>query len=101
MDKWQLQHRRSLAFDEQRHQDIASIGKFDHVVMAMRHIWFDHTKLAGAAMTRISISNAALEGIEIGSARVFDWSIFKLMVAMHDVAAIMTALIIPVVEFPK
>jgi len=24
MDNWQLQHRRSLAFDEQRHQDIAS-----------------------------------------------------------------------------
>ena len=41
------------------------------------------------------------EGIEIGSARVFDWPIFKLMVAMHDMAAIMTALIIPVVEFPK
>ena len=63
MDNWQLQHRRSLAFDEQRHHDIASIGKFDRVVMAMRHIWFDHTKLSGAAMTRISISNAALEGI--------------------------------------
>ena len=34
MDNWQLQHRRSLAFDEQRHQDVASIGKFDRVVMA-------------------------------------------------------------------
>src|SRR5712664_4870762 len=33
MDNWQLQHSRSLAFDEQRHQDIASIGKFDRVVM--------------------------------------------------------------------
>jgi len=39
MDNWQLQHSRSLAFDEQRHQDIASIGKFDRVVMAMRHSW--------------------------------------------------------------
>jgi len=42
MDNWQLQHSRSLASDEQRHQDIASIGKFDRVVMAMRHIWFAH-----------------------------------------------------------
>src|SRR3981081_195160 len=48
MDNWQLQHSRSLASDEQRHQDIASIGKFDRVVMAMRHIWFDHTKLGNA-----------------------------------------------------
>jgi hypothetical protein len=48
MDNWQLQHRRSLAFDEQRHQDVASIGKFDRVVMAMWHIWFDHTKLGNA-----------------------------------------------------
>src|ERR1700732_1600677 len=48
MDNWQLQHSHSLAFDEQRHQDIASIGKFDRVVMAMRHIWFDHTKLGNA-----------------------------------------------------
>lgn len=48
MDNWQLQHSRSLAFDEQRHQDIASIGKLDRVVMAMRHIWFDHTKLGNA-----------------------------------------------------
>src|SRR5438093_575401 len=47
-DNWQLQHRRSLAFDEQRHQDVASIGKFDRVVMAMWHIWFDHTKLGNA-----------------------------------------------------
>jgi hypothetical protein len=46
MVNWQLQHSRSLAFDEQRHQDIASIGKFDHVVMAIRHAWFDHAKLA-------------------------------------------------------
>ena len=37
----------TLAFDEQRHQDIISIGKLDRVVMAMRHIWFDH-KLANA-----------------------------------------------------
>lgn len=48
MENWQLQHSRPLAFDEQRHQDIASIGKFDRVVMAMRHIWFDHTKLGNA-----------------------------------------------------
>jgi hypothetical protein len=48
MDNWQLQHSRSLAFGEQRHQDIASIGKFDRVVMAMRHIWFDHTKFGNA-----------------------------------------------------
>jgi len=48
MDNWQLQHSRSLAFGEQRHQDIASIGKFDRVVVAMRHIWFDHTKLGNA-----------------------------------------------------
>src|SRR6202158_1677823 len=47
-DNWQLQHSRSLAFDEQRHQDIASIGKFDRVVVAMRHVWFDHTKLGNA-----------------------------------------------------
>src|SRR5260370_23161044 len=37
MDNWQFQHSHSLAFDEQRHQDITSIGKFDRVVMAMRH----------------------------------------------------------------
>ena len=48
MDNWQLQHSRSLAFGEQRHQDIASIGKFNRVVMAMRHIWFNHTKLGNA-----------------------------------------------------
>ena len=48
MDNWQLQHSRSLAFNEQRHQDIASIGKFDRVVMAMRHIWFDHGNLGNA-----------------------------------------------------
>src|ERR1700726_2326376 len=48
MNNWQLQHSRSLAFGEQRHQDIASIGKFDRVVVAMRHIWFDHTKLGNA-----------------------------------------------------
>src|SRR3979411_1185738 len=48
MDNWQLQHSRSLAFDEQRHQDIASIGKFDRVVVAMRHLWFDHTQLGTA-----------------------------------------------------
>src|SRR6266851_9838825 len=48
MDNWQLQHSRSQAFGEQCHQDIASIGKFDRVVMAMRHIWFDHTKLGNA-----------------------------------------------------
>src|SRR6266478_5077443 len=34
MDNWQLQHSRSLAFDEQRHQNIASIGKFDRVVIS-------------------------------------------------------------------
>ena len=50
MDNWQLQHSRSLAFDEQRHQDIASIGKLDRVVMAMRHIWFDHTKLGNGKL---------------------------------------------------
>jgi hypothetical protein len=48
MDNWQLQHSRSLAFDEQRHQDIASIGKFERVVVAMRYIWFDHTKHGNA-----------------------------------------------------
>ncbi len=48
MGNWQLQHSRSLAFGEQRHQDIASIGKFDRVVVAMRHIWFDHTELGNA-----------------------------------------------------
>ena len=48
MGNWQLQHSRSLAFDEQRHQDIASIGKLDRVVMAVRHIWFNHSKLGNA-----------------------------------------------------
>src|SRR5258708_34994109 len=68
MDNWQLQHSRSLAFDEQRHQDIASIGKFDRVVMAMRHIWFDHTKLgnAEAGCSRpdpsLVVLNVSLEG---------------------------------------
>jgi len=46
MDNWQLQHSRSLAFDEQRHQDIASIGKLDRVVMAVRHICSTTANLA-------------------------------------------------------
>src|SRR5260221_14542397 len=68
MDNLQLQHRRSLAFDEQRHQAIASIGKFDRVVMAIRHIWFDDTKLgnAEAGCSRpdpsLVILNVLLEG---------------------------------------
>src|SRR5258708_12876951 len=69
MDDWQLQHSRSLAFDGHRHQDIASIGKFDRVVMAMRHIWFDHTKLGNteAGCSRpdpspVVVLNVLLEG---------------------------------------
>jgi hypothetical protein len=68
MDNWQLQHSRSLAFDEQRHQDIASIGKFDCVVMAIRHIWFDHTKLGNAEAgcsrpdASVVVLNVLLEG---------------------------------------
>jgi hypothetical protein len=68
MDNWQLQHSRSLAFDEQRHQDLASIGKFDRVVMAMRHIWFDHTKLGNAEVgcsrpdPSLVVLNVSLEG---------------------------------------
>src|SRR5258705_12181346 len=77
MDNWQLQHRRSLAFDEQRHQDVASIGKFDRVVMAMWHIWFGHTKLgnAEAGCSRpdpsLVVLNVLLEG-SIGSGQQAD-----------------------------
>src|SRR3984893_14236451 len=68
MNNGQLKHSHWLAFDEQRHQDIASIGKFDRVVMAMRHIWFDHTKLgnAEAGCSRpdpsLVVLNVSLEG---------------------------------------
>src|SRR5260221_7373463 len=69
MDNWQLQHSRSLAFDEQRHQDIASIGKFDRVVKPRWHIWFDHTKLGNteAGCSRpdpspVAVLNVFIEG---------------------------------------
>ena len=39
MDHRQLQHGHSLAFSELRHQHIASIWKFDRIMVTMRNIW--------------------------------------------------------------
>jgi len=39
MDHGQLQHGHSLPFRELRHQHIASIWKFDRIMVTMRNIW--------------------------------------------------------------
>ena len=44
----QLQHGRALALAEQRHQHAAAVGKFDRVMVTVRHMAVDLAELADA-----------------------------------------------------